>query len=138
VFYSVDEVLKKALMNIPPKDPVIKPIQAKSMPLQNPDQKNQKYVETGKPCPTNEPTQQPTPSQPQQSMPMSNLFTGKWDQYVGQAKSTWGKLTDDEILKSEGNSQKLAGLVEQRYAITRDIADSQVKKFIESCKTPKA
>lgn len=125
-------------MNIPPKDPVIKPIQSKTPPLQNPDQKNHKNVEPAKPCPPKGQTQQPTRSQPQQSMPMSDALTGKWDQYVGQAKVTWGKLTDDEILKSEGNRQKLAGLVEQRYAISRDIADGQVKKFLDSCKTPKA
>lgn len=125
-------------MNIPPKDPVLTPIQAKSTPLQNPDQKNLQLVDTAKPCKNNEPTQQPTVSQPQQSKPMSDVFTGKWDQYVGQAKVTWGKLTDDEILKSEGSCQRLAGLVEQRYAVSRDIADSQVKKFIDSCKTPKA
>ncbi len=95
-------------------------------------------METGKTSKPDNHTQQPTPSQPQQRGPMKDSLSGEWDQYVGQAKVTWGKLTDDEILKSEGNSQKLAGLVEQRYAISRDIADGQVKKFLNSCKTPNA
>ena len=56
---------------------------------------------------------------------------GKWKQRVGDAKIVWGKLTEDEILKSEGHAQKLAGLVQERYAITRDEADKQVKKFFE-------
>lgn len=78
---------------------------------------------------------QPTKPQQQQGSPMADRLEGKWDQYVGQAKVTWGKLTDDEILKSEGQMQKLAGLVEQRYAITREKADEQVKKFLDSCKS---
>jgi len=56
---------------------------------------------------------------------------GMWKQQVGEAKIAWGKLTDDEILKSEGHSQKLAGLVQERYAVTRDEADKQVKAFFD-------
>lgn len=56
---------------------------------------------------------------------------GKWKQQVGAAKIAWGKLTEDELLKLEGHEQKLAGLVQERYAITRDEADEQVKRFFE-------
>jgi len=59
---------------------------------------------------------------------------GKWKQHVGEAKIIWGKLTEDEILKSEGHLQKLAGLVQERYAITRDEADKQVHSFMEKHK----
>ncbi len=45
-------------------------------------------------------------------------------------RSYGGKLTDDELLKSEGHHQKLAGLVQERYAITRANADEQVTKFL--------
>jgi len=59
---------------------------------------------------------------------------GKWKQHIGEAKIIWGKLTEDEILKSEGHIQKLAGLVQERYAITRDEADKQVNSFMEKHK----
>jgi uncharacterized protein YjbJ (UPF0337 family) len=55
----------------------------------------------------------------------------KWQQQVGSAKIAWGKLTEDELLKSEGHAQRLAGLVQERYAVTRDEADRQVKSFLE-------
>jgi uncharacterized protein YjbJ (UPF0337 family) len=42
-----------------------------------------------------------------------------------------GKLTEDELLKSEGHAQKLTGLVQERYAITRDEADKQVSAFFK-------
>lgn len=57
---------------------------------------------------------------------------GQWEQRVGSAKVAWGKLTDDELLQSEGHAQKLAGLVEERYAISRDEADRQVSRFLAS------
>ncbi|WP_372987742.1 CsbD family protein [Marinobacter sp.] len=54
---------------------------------------------------------------------------GKWKQQVGQAKLVWGKLTEDELLEAEGREDKLAGLVQERYAITREEAEKQVKEF---------
>lgn len=60
---------------------------------------------------------------------------GKWKQQIGGAKVAWGKLTEDELLESEGHEQKLAGLVQERYAITRDEADKQVKKFFDKLKS---
>ena len=69
------------------------------------------------------------------SMLNADEMKGKWKQQVGNAKIAWGKLTEDELLKSEGESQKLAGLVQERYAITREQADKQVKNFLEKQKS---
>lgn len=150
-------------MNLP-KDPVIKPIQSadaakasstakdaagkdccdktqpneviKSGAQQQHGQSHEHVAPGSKPAiDKNDGKSQPTKPQQQQGSPMADRLEGKWDQYIGQAKVTWGKLTDDEILKSEGKMQKLAGLVEQRYAITREKADAQVKKFLDSCHT---
>ena len=68
------------------------------------------------------------------SMPSSDELKGKWKQQVGAAKLAWGKLTEDELLKSEGHAQKLAGLVQERYAITHDEAEQQVKSFFDKTK----
>lgn len=69
------------------------------------------------------------------SLPSADELKGKWKQQVGAAKIAWGKLTEDELLESEGREEKLAGLVQERYAITRDEADKQVKDFIKKCKS---
>lgn len=63
------------------------------------------------------------------NMPSADELKGKWKQQVGAAKIAWGKLTEDELLRLEGHEQKLAGLVQERYAVTRDEADRQVKDF---------
>lgn len=69
------------------------------------------------------------------SLPSTDELKGKWKQQVGAAKIAWGKLTEDELLQSEGREEKLAGLVQERYAITRDEADKQVKDFVKKFKS---
>jgi uncharacterized protein YjbJ (UPF0337 family) len=61
-------------------------------------------------------------------------FKAKWKQQVGNAMIAWGKITEDEFFESEGEAHKLAGLVQERYAITREQADRQVKTFLEKYK----
>lgn len=56
----------------------------------------------------------------------------KWPAQVKAAKTQWGKLSEAEILKSDGNAQQLSGLVQQRYNIGRDVADKQVKAFLDT------
>jgi uncharacterized protein YjbJ (UPF0337 family) len=68
------------------------------------------------------------------NIPSVDELKGKWQQQVGTAKIAWGKLTEDELLKSEGHDQKLAGLIQERYAITRDEAEKQVKEFLDKVK----
>lgn len=65
------------------------------------------------------------------SLPSLDQLKGQWKQHVGAAKIVWGKLTENELLKSEGHAQKLTGLVQERYAITRDAADQQVSEFFK-------
>ncbi len=54
---------------------------------------------------------------------------GRWKQQVGAAKIAWGKLTEDELMKADGRRDRLAGLVQERYAVTRDAAAQQVDDF---------
>lgn len=69
------------------------------------------------------------------NVPSTDEMKGIWKQRVGAAKIAWGKLTEDELLRLEGHEQKLAGLVQERYAITRDEADKQVKSFFDKFKS---
>lgn len=61
----------------------------------------------------------------------SASFTEKWQAQISSAKTTWSKLTEEELLNSDGHEHKLAGLIQGRYCITRDEANRQVKGFIE-------
>ncbi len=74
-------------------------------------------------------SQPPPAKQQQQALPRSDELKARWKQQMGAAKIAWGKLTDDELLRLEGHEQKLAGLVQERYAVTRNEADRQVREF---------
>lgn len=65
----------------------------------------------------------------QTSFPSADEVKAKWKQQVGNAKIIWGKLTEDELLKIEGHTERLTGLVQERYAISRAEAERQVKDF---------
>jgi uncharacterized protein YjbJ (UPF0337 family) len=56
---------------------------------------------------------------------------GTWERQVGAAKILWGRLTEDELLQIEGHEQRLASLIQARYAITLDEADQQVRGFFD-------
>lgn len=72
-----------------------------------------------------------SPKQMQQAMPSSDALKGKWQQQIGAAKIMWSKLTDNELLQLEGEEQKLAGLVQERYAVSRDEAARQARSFFD-------
>lgn len=54
---------------------------------------------------------------------------GKWRQLAGKLKQKWGKLTEDDLKRTEGDSEYLAGRVQERYGIAKDEAQRQVKEF---------
>lgn len=54
---------------------------------------------------------------------------GKWKQISGSAKEKWGKLTDDDLQVAEGNSEYLAGKIQERYGVAKDEAERQVREF---------
>ena len=61
----------------------------------------------------------------------SDAVKGKWKQQVGKAKLMWGNLTEDELLAAEGRQEKLAGLIQERYGVTKAEAEKQVKEFFK-------
>ena len=54
---------------------------------------------------------------------------GQWKQLTGQLKARWGKLTDDDLKVANGNSEYLAGRIQERYGVARDEAQKQIKEF---------
>ncbi len=57
---------------------------------------------------------------------------GQWKQLVGKIKERWGDLTDDDLKVAEGSSERLEGILQERYGIARDEAKKQVKEFHDS------
>jgi uncharacterized protein YjbJ (UPF0337 family) len=59
-----------------------------------------------------------------------DILKGKWKEIKGEVKVKWGKLTDDDLAQVEGNTEKLLGLLQQKYGYAKDKADQEYKDFI--------
>ena len=65
-----------------------------------------------------------------------DIFEGRWKQLKGDAKRLWGKLTDDDWDRAEGNRDKLVGSLQERYGWEKVRAESEFDRFVESIRTP--
>jgi uncharacterized protein YjbJ (UPF0337 family) len=61
----------------------------------------------------------------------ADVIKGKWHQLKGEVKSRWGKLTDDDLDRVAGDSEKLIGRVQERYGYARHDAEREVKDFFD-------
>ena len=59
------------------------------------------------------------------------ILKGKWNQFKGDVKQEWGKLTDDDIDRIEGEYDKLVGRVQERYGRSREEAEREVDRYFE-------
>jgi uncharacterized protein YjbJ (UPF0337 family) len=51
---------------------------------------------------------------------------GNWQQAKGDLKVRWGKLTDDDLDRIEGERDKLVGRLQELYGISKEEAEKQV------------
>ena len=72
-------------------------------------------------------------SKPPTEMPRA-AEQGRCARLIGMAMTTWGKLTEAELLQLDGHALKLAGLIEHRYVISREEARDQVRIFLATHK----
>jgi uncharacterized protein YjbJ (UPF0337 family) len=59
-----------------------------------------------------------------------DILEGKWKQIRGEAKSWWGKLTDDDLDRAAGKYDVLAGLLQEKYGYTRERAAEEIDKHV--------
>ncbi|WP_265501321.1 CsbD family protein [Paracoccus beibuensis] len=58
-----------------------------------------------------------------------DIIQGKWKQLQGAAKEKWGELTDDELDQVDGNKDRLAGKLQEKYGWTKEEADQQINDY---------
>lgn len=54
---------------------------------------------------------------------------GNWNQFKGQIKEKWGKLTDDDLAMIDGKRDQFVGRVQERYGIAKEEAETQIKDW---------
>jgi uncharacterized protein YjbJ (UPF0337 family)/vacuolar-type H+-ATPase subunit H len=61
-----------------------------------------------------------------------DTLSGQWKQIKGEVKRKWGQLTDDDMMRIEGDYDKLIGALQTRYGYTREHAEREITNFFNS------
>ena len=56
-------------------------------------------------------------------------FEGKWKQFKGKIKEKWGKLTDNDLSKINGNYDQFVGSLQERYGYQRERAEKEFEQW---------
>lgn len=62
----------------------------------------------------------------------NNVLKGQWNDVKGDVKRFFGKLTDDDLLRAEGNKDKLLGALQKRYGYNQEEAELRWGEFTDS------
>lgn len=60
---------------------------------------------------------------------------GHWNELQAEAKTMWGKLSDDELQEIGGQKDKLLAKLKQHYGYGKEKAQEELDKFLKKAKT---
>jgi uncharacterized protein YjbJ (UPF0337 family) len=60
----------------------------------------------------------------------NDVLEGKWKQIQGEAKSWWGKLTDDDLQRANSKFDVLAGMLQEKYGYSCQYAADEIDKRV--------
>jgi uncharacterized protein YjbJ (UPF0337 family) len=59
-----------------------------------------------------------------------DILEGQWKQIRGEAKSWWGKLSDDDLTRVAGKYESLSGVLQEKYGYSREQAETEIDKRV--------
>jgi uncharacterized protein YjbJ (UPF0337 family) len=65
----------------------------------------------------------------------ADVMKGRWNQVKGDIRSRWGKLTDDDMMQIQGDSEKLIGKLQERYGMKREQAERDLNEMLNQRRT---
>ena len=63
---------------------------------------------------------------------MQNVIEGNWNQIKGKVKEKWGKMTDDDLAKINGQRDQLIGKLQEHYGYNKVRAEKEMEDFFKS------
>jgi uncharacterized protein YjbJ (UPF0337 family) len=55
-------------------------------------------------------------------------WEGRWEQLKGKVKSVWGSITDDDFTKTQGDYERLIGVLKEKTGKTREQLEEALNK----------
>src|SRR5262249_40569170 len=59
-----------------------------------------------------------------------DILKGKWLQIKGDGRSWWGKLTEDDVDRIQGDTGRFIGKLQERYGYSFDQAQRELNDFL--------
>jgi len=59
----------------------------------------------------------------------SDVIKGQWKQLQGKIRQHWGRLTDDDIARINGDKDILVGRIQELYGRTREEAEEELDRW---------
>ena len=59
-------------------------------------------------------------------------FESEWDGFKGHVAVTWDKISDDELLRIQGNFSELVNLISEKYGEKKQLIEERVKHLYDS------
>ncbi len=56
---------------------------------------------------------------------------GHWKQIVGQVREKWGQVTDDELQKAQGSTEKLIGVIQQKTGESKRVVEEFLQGVVD-------
>lgn len=60
-----------------------------------------------------------------------DVFKGQWKQVRGKAQEWWGKLTNDDLDKINGQMDQMVGKLQEHYGYSKEKATTEIHKRLK-------
>jgi len=67
-----------------------------------------------------------------------DIFKGQWSQLKGRVRQEWGRFTNDDVARIDGDREVLLGRLQELYGRTREEAEEEVEQFLSAEPRPRA
>ncbi|HJQ98911.1 MAG TPA: CsbD family protein [Candidatus Polarisedimenticolaceae bacterium] len=59
----------------------------------------------------------------------TDALQGNWKQLRGRVKEMWGNLTDDDLDRIDGRTERLIGVLQEKYGYAKEKAESEIRRL---------
>jgi len=67
-----------------------------------------------------------------------DIFKGQWSQLKGRVRQEWGRFTNDDVARIDGDREILLGRLQELYGRTREEAEEELEQFLSAEPRPRA
>jgi uncharacterized protein YjbJ (UPF0337 family) len=60
----------------------------------------------------------------------NDILKGKWKQMRGKIREQWGIFTGDNVHKINGKSDRVTGMLQERFGLAKDKAELGLNKLL--------